>query len=196
MGDRTASRTAIVEAALACTETDGWEPTSMQTVRERAGVSNGTLFHHFPSRQSLAVAVVAAGLADHQAALLQTLHATEQVDDAVRSTVLRHLRWVEDNQQVARLLLAVTPEVLRASLDTPVLSANREFFTALAGWLGRQGWPGVPELPVLVALWIGPAQEYARGWLAVPHTPLAPAAAVLAEGAWHALSPLLRPETP
>lgn len=197
MKDRAASRTAIVEAALACTEANGWEPTSMQAVRERAGVSNGTLFHHFPSRQSLAIAVVAAGLADHQETILQILQATEQVDDAVRGTVLRHLRWVEDNQQLARLLLSAAPDVLRAGLDTAALAASRGFFAALAAWLGRHGWPGTPELPVLVALWIGPAQEYARGWLAAPHTSLAPAAAdALAEGAWHALSPLLRTETP
>ncbi len=165
-------------------------------MRERAGVSNGTLFHHFPSRQRLTTAVVAAGMADHQTALLQTLHAAGEVDDAIRQTVLRHLRWVEDDPELARLLLSTTPETLRADLDGPALTVNREFFAAVAAWFESRGWPGEPELPVLVALWIGPAQEYARGWLAAPHIPLAPAAAVLAEGAWQAIRPLLRLEQP
>lgn len=194
------SRTAIVDAAVTCAEVDGWESTSMQAVRERAGVSNGTLFHHFPSRQALANAVVAAGLADHQHALLEVLNTTVRADDAVRITIVRHLRWIEDNPQLARLLLATPPDALRASLDPRAVAANRGFFASVAVWLGSQGWPGTPELPVVLALWIGPAQEYARGWLTAlpgdlaPPTPLAGAATALAEGAWQALRPLLRQE--
>ena len=81
--------------------------------------------------------------------------------------------------------------MLRSGLDATALTANRGFFTEVAGWLRAAGWSGTPELAVLVALWIGPAQEYARGWLAAPRTPLATAAAALAEGAWLALHPLL-----
>jgi AcrR family transcriptional regulator len=192
MRGRGASRSAIVEAALACTEAAGWETTSMQAVRERAGVSNGTLFHYFPSRQALASAVADAGLVDHQGALLHELRTAERVDDGVRRAVVRHLRWVEDNRQLARLLLVATPpEALRTGQHPGALASNRGFFIEVAAWLGQHGWSGTPALPVLVALWIGPAQEYARGWLAAPRSPLAPVAAVLAEGAWQALRPLL-----
>lgn len=192
----TTGRAAIVDAALACMAEHGWEATSMQTVRERAGVSNGTLFHHFPSRQRLASAVLAAGLAGHQDALLGVLRTGGRADDVVRGTVLRHLRWIEVNRPLARLLLATPTEVLRAELDAPALAANRDFFAAIDDWLRRQGWSGTPELPVLLALWIGPAQEYARGLLTAPHPPAGPAAQALADGAWHALSPLLQQETP
>ncbi len=189
-------RAAIVEAALACALEAGWEATSLQAVRHRAGVSNGTLFHHFPTRADLAAAVVGAGLVEHQDLLLAELHRAETVAAGVQAVVVRHLRWVHDNQHVARLLLGASPEVLRDGLDDPALRANREFFTELASWLRSAGWPGTPALPVLVALWIGPAQGYARSWLASPHTPLTPAAAALGSGAWHALHPLLGARTP
>lgn len=184
-----------MDAALGCTLEAGWEATSLQAVRQRAGVSNGTLFHHFPTRADLAAAVVAAGLGGHQDAMLHELRAAGTAAGGVRAVVVRHLRWVEDNQQLARLLLAASPEVLRAGLNAAALTANRAFFAEVAGWLRGAGWSGAPDLTVLVALWIGPAQEYTRGWLAAPHTPLAAVAAALADGAWHALQPLLETGT-
>lgn len=46
---REAGQPAIVDVALACALEAGWETTSLQAVRVRAGVSNGSLFHHFPN---------------------------------------------------------------------------------------------------------------------------------------------------
>ena len=66
-------REAIISAALACAAEVGWGATSLQAVRQRAGVSNGTLFHYFPTRQHLETAALAAGLACHQSALLAEL---------------------------------------------------------------------------------------------------------------------------
>lgn len=67
------TRTAIVTAALGLAAEGSWESTSLQQVRRRAGVSNGSLFHHFPTRDDLTAAVVAAALTDHQDALLAEL---------------------------------------------------------------------------------------------------------------------------
>lgn len=186
-----ASRRAIVSAALACAVEGSWEATSLQVVRQRAGVSNGTLFHHFPTRQRLETAVVEAGLAEHQDALLCELRAALSTCDGVVGVVLRHLRWVQDNPELARLLLSVSPQALHADLGDSALAASRSFFAEVADWLRGQGWRGRPELAVLTALWIGPAQDYARGWVAGPRHPMDPAAPVLADGAWQALRPLL-----
>ncbi|GAA2853124.1 TetR/AcrR family transcriptional regulator [Pseudonocardia halophobica] len=185
-------RSVIVDAALASVEERGWEATSMQAVRERAGVSNGSLFHHFPTRADLAAAVVAAGLADHRAVLLRALHAAGGAEDAVRRVVARHLRWIEDNPQLARLFLHSPPDVLRTMLDDAALDAKRGFAEEIDDWLRGHGWSGAPDLTVVVALWIGPVHEYARGWLASPGPSPALVSDALAEGAWRAVGPLLR----
>jgi len=191
-------RSSIVEAALASVAERGWEATSMQAVRERAGVSNGALFHHFPTRADLAAAVVAAGLADHQTTLLAILRAAEGAEgaeDAVRRVVRRHLRWIEDNPQSARLFLHSPPDALQTMLDEEARDARRGFVTEVDGWLRAHGWPGTPELAAVVALWIGPAHEYARDRLAAAgassRSSLEPVADVLAEGAWRAVRPFL-----
>lgn len=162
----------------------------MQTVRQRAGISNGSLFHHFRTRQELDAALVAAALDEHQQALLVEL--TGGVESAVTGVVCRHLQWVQDNAAVARLLLYAPPEVLRAALAAPALEANRAFFGSISAWLQQHGWQGRPALPVVLALWIGPAQEYSRQWLAGDRrSQVVDAADDLASGAWAALALLL-----
>lgn len=180
-----------MQAAVACAAAGEWEGTSLQAVRQRAGVSNGSLFHHFPTRQHLTAAVVTAGLQDHQEALLMLLGPGPET--TVTGVVRRHLRWVEDNPALARLLLTTPPPQLRASVPDDVLRENRRFFATVAAWLHEHGWPAEPELRVVNALWLGPAQECSRLWLAEPDVwSLQAAAGDLADGAWAALRPLLR----
>lgn len=177
-------------AAVDCAAVGDWEGTSMQAVRQRAGVSNGSLFHHFPTRQDLTAAVVASGLDQHQRALLAELRADARV--SVTGVVRRHLRWVQDNPAVARLLLGAPADVLRASVSGPVLDSSRRFFDSVGSWLREHGWEERPQLRVVVALWIGPAQECSRLWLAASGTwSLDTVADDLAEGAWAVLGPLL-----
>lgn len=194
MGDVGQSRRKIVDAALACAREHGWDATSMQAVRRRAGVSNGSLFHHFPGREDLAAAVVGAALADHQTALLRELHASTSTRDGVTRVVARHLRWVDEHRDLARLLLSATPDVLRGALDDHTIADNRGFFREIAAWLHDHGWPGHPDLHLMVALWIGPAQEHSRLALADPLRSVAGTTNVLAEGAWRALQPLIPPK--
>ncbi len=183
------TRDSIVEAALACALEGHWATTSLQDVRRRAGVSNGSLFHHFPRRDDLTAALAAAALADHRFFLLTAL--APDAEAGVTGVVRRHLRWVRENPELARLLLATPPDVLRAAVPAAAVEADRRFFDAVAGWLRERGWPGRPALPVVLALWTGPAQEYARLWLGAPGTDLDADGADLARGAWSALAPLL-----
>ena len=188
------TRARIVGAALQLTAREGWEATTMQSVRSRAGVSNGTLFHHFPSRSDLAAAVVGAAMAGHQADLLGDLGSS--AEQGIRAVVLHHLRWVAENRLLARLLLSAPPDVLRTALTADDVAANRRFFAEAGAWLRSHGWSGDPAMAVVAALWLGAAQYYARGWLAAPDDSLPAAAATLADGAWHALQPLLHREEP
>ena len=184
------TRAAILRAALDCAADGDWQATPLQAVRHRAGVSNGSLFHHFPTRQALDAALVAAALEEHQELLLAEL--SPDPEGAVVAVVRRHLQWVQDNPEVARLVLHAPPDVLRAAVTAPALESNRAFFQSVAAWLERHGWSGRPPLPVVLALWTGPAQEYSRQWLAGSRAaPLLDVADDLADGARAALVPLL-----
>ncbi|WP_131745001.1 TetR/AcrR family transcriptional regulator [Frankia sp. Cppng1_Ct_nod] len=185
------SREDIVRAALACANEQGWESTSLQAVRLRARVSNGSLFHHFPNREALAGAVVAAGLSDHQSVLAAELRATTDAHRGVTQVVIRHLQWMQDNRSLARLFLTTPATMLRSALDPAAVAENQTFFQDVASWLRKNGWSGSPDLALMLALWVGPAQEYARHGLESAPERLDAAADYLATGAWRALHPLL-----
>jgi AcrR family transcriptional regulator len=51
-----ATRALILDAAVACLVSDGYDRTTTVSVQTRAGVSRGRLLHHFPSRTALLVA--------------------------------------------------------------------------------------------------------------------------------------------
>ena len=53
-----ASRHRILEAALQCLQENGYAGTSTLGVQHRAGVSRGRVLHHFPTKESLLLAVV------------------------------------------------------------------------------------------------------------------------------------------
>jgi len=182
----------ILRAALECAAAGSWEATPLQAVRQRAGVSNGSLFHHFPTRQALDAALVAAALEQHQEVLLAEL--SDDPGVTVAAVVRRHLQWVQDDPEVARLLLHAPSDVLRTAVAAPTLESNRAFFRSIGAWLERHGWAGRPALPVVLALWIGPAQEYGRQWLSGSRAAsLLDVADDLADGARAALGPLLGP---
>ncbi|ADP82351.1 TetR/AcrR family transcriptional regulator [Pseudofrankia inefficax] len=190
------SREQIVRAALAYVGEQGWESTSLQAVRLRAGVSNGSLFHYFPTREALGGAVIAAGLCDHQSALTAELRAATGRRVGIERVVIRHLRWLQDDRPLARLFLTTPPDVLRSGLDPVAVAENQRFFQDVASWLREHGWTGTPGLAVVLALWIGPAQEYARRQLAATTAGnLGEAADELAAGAWRAVRPLLEDST-
>ncbi|MEB2346242.1 MAG: helix-turn-helix domain containing protein [Deltaproteobacteria bacterium] len=53
-----ATRRRVLDAAEALYARRGYEPTSMADVAERAGVGVGTLYHHFPDKRALLLALI------------------------------------------------------------------------------------------------------------------------------------------
>lgn len=54
---REATRSNIIAAARECFTTDGYEGTHTDNILERAGVSRGAMYHHFPSKRDVFEAV-------------------------------------------------------------------------------------------------------------------------------------------
>ena len=183
----------IVGAALPLFASRGWSGTSMEEVRRAAGVSNGSLYHHFGSRAGLAAALLVDGMAAAQQAARNALAQTESAEQGVRAVVHAQLTWVQESAELARLLYADVPDEVLVAAEPQFSRHNRRYVDDVGGWLRAQAeQQALIDVPfgVAHALWLGPATEFSRHWLR-GRSRLSPTAAApaLADGAWRSLAP-------
>ena len=189
-GMRTADR--LKEEALRLFMVDGYAGLSMQEIRLRAGVSNGSLYHHFPSKADLVAELRVEGMRQCQDVVLGTVEDVDVAEEGVRATVRDYLRWVETHREMASLLFADLPDGVVLAAETVLAEPNRRYVRVVGKWLEAHMRAGaLVERPFEIAhaLWLGPTQEFCRHWLR-GHTRLGPAGAGadLGIGAWRALS--------
>lgn len=178
-----ARREQILEAALAAFDEQGVLGAGIEDIRTRSGASIGSIYHHFGDKEGIAAALHAAVLRDYQAGFLAAVEGAG-AEAGVRAAVAHHLRWAEGRRAEMRYLLAGPPT------GPAVRDANREFFARVRAW-----WALHPELRELDlatahALWLGPATEYCRHWLAGRAPAPGPRRRDLfSETAWRSLCP-------
>ena len=193
--EATDARRRVIDAALEEIREHGWATTSMQRVRQRAGVSNGSLFHHFPTRTELEAAVLGRALADHHASMLDILARSRSTRGGVGNIVRGRFDWIAANPRLAILLLSSLPGELRQQVADVSSGERALFFEAVGDWFRSHGWTGEPDLFVMLAIWLGPANELARNTMSLGAAPPSGSVVdVLADAAWHALRPHLREE--
>lgn len=164
---------------------DGAVAPTLDELRREAEVSVGALYHHFPDKLALAAAVYAQLIGEYQTGFVAMLREHDTAEAGIRGGVAYHLRWVTEHRGEARLLLG-------DRLDSAELhDANRDFFAAVRDWWRPHHTYGVlrpMRLGITAALWLGPAQEFSRYWIAGGDTKM-PRAAVdtFATAAWAAL---------
>lgn len=174
------SKQKILETALDCFLEFGYEGASTALIRERSGVSNGALFHHFPSKQAIADGLYRQALKSVQDEYLAVLAARPQTLRAAVGGVIRaQLAWVEANPRWARFLYSrghldwseSRPDAPgRAGADAANADAvNADVYAAFREWLAPFVARGdIRDLPmvVLAAVVTGPTHPLAQRWLA------------------------------
>lgn len=157
------ARDRLLQVARRRFSVDGALAPTLDELRREAEVSVGALYHHFPDKPALAAAVYAQLLGEYQAGFVALLRGHDSAQGGIRGGVEYHLRWVAGHCGEARLLLG-------DRLDSAALrDFNRDFFTAVRDWWRPHHTYGMlrpMRLGLTAALWLGPAQEYSRYWLA------------------------------
>jgi AcrR family transcriptional regulator len=158
----------IVAAALACFSETSYAGVTMEDIRRRSGASNGSIYHHFKSKEQLAAAVYLEGIRDYQQQLLGGLTDELPARDGVFAIIRNHLGWVAANPDWARFLFRMRHEGFMSEAEGAIAVENREFAAVLGRFFGRHAAAGAfRKLPVeiFISLVLGPCQEYARLWL-------------------------------
>lgn len=182
-------RAAIIDAALNRFLAQGLSATSLRQIQRDARASNGSFFHHFPSKEALAGAVYVDCVTRYQQAFLAVLGRHADAEATVRAIVAMHLRWCADHPGMARFLITMTEPAVLGAAEGGLAGLNERFATALQAWWRPHAHYGT--LRALgpahsQALWLGPAQELVRAWLlgVIPDPPGKRDAEVLADAAW------------
>jgi AcrR family transcriptional regulator len=183
--DQRSARVRLLAAALQKLASQSPAAVSLDDIRREAGVSVGALYYHFQDKEALIDTLYLELTREVQDDFLSELRTHRSAEEGVKAIVRYYLRWVSENQAPAKVLLGHRPD--RGELR----DMNRHFFDGvLSWWQTHVHYAAVRALPldVIIALWIGPAQEYTRHWLSgrgkrVPRT----VEDVLADAAWTAL---------
>lgn len=197
------TRERILQAALACFLEHGYEGTTVARIRETSGVSNGALFHHFPSKDAIAGALYASALIDFQAELWHILETPPTtLRDGIRAIVAHHLDWVQSHPDPARFVYEAGRPQGDCEPMRELRRHNTDLTAAWAAWympLVDRGEARLVKPGLVVAIVSGPAHEICRHWLASPRErDLTRHADELAHAAWAGLAgpAALRAPTP
>jgi AcrR family transcriptional regulator len=166
----TDTRRRIMDVALACFLADGYEQTTIATIRKRSGTSNGALFHHFPSKEAIAGALHVEALASFQQGLWDLVsREPESLRAAVRAVLEHQLTWTERNADLARFIYARGHLDWDTTAGAELAARNRDLASAFRQWVAPLVASGeIRPRPMLLttAIVSGPAHSIAQRWLA------------------------------
>src|SRR2546423_11971094 len=100
-------RRAILDAALHLFASRGLRATSVEDICSASGASNGSLYHHFGSKEGIAIALYASAIEGYQGGAAEVLRNAESAEAGFRACVEHFLEWVHDHRELAVLMLAV-----------------------------------------------------------------------------------------
>jgi AcrR family transcriptional regulator len=171
--DRRAStarrREAILDAALECFATLGYDQTTLADIRERAGASTGSIYHHFGSKEQIAASLYVDGVRQTQEAGLAALLRTRTARSGIAALVGAYIDWVVEHPAMARFLFAMRhAPFVDDTNDATIDDLNRDVRTRAARWMADRVAAG--ELPDLApemrwAIVFGPCRHWAGSWL-------------------------------
>ena len=185
-------RKEIIQAALNCFSELGFTDTSMSDICARSHASTGSVYHHFKSKEQLAAAVYMDGIREYQSGLLKTFEECHDAFRGISSIIRYHVTWVAENPEWARFLFQKRHESFLAGTDEEFNALNRHFSMKISEWFARHIEEGsIRRLPwdVLIAILLGPCQEFARIYLTgKTTTKIDKAVRDLSAAAWQALA--------
>src|SRR5262249_9274166 len=152
-----------LDAALTAFAEMGFERATTALIRDHAGVSNGALFHHFPSKDAIAEALYLRGIASYQEGLFRALEphrGTMNGPATIGAAVHHHLFWVEKNRNLAWFMYERGRPDWHPAHGAAIRKLNRSAAVHIRDWIAPLAAAGViRDLPftVLVACIVGPA---------------------------------------
>lgn len=145
----------------------GIEAATIEQIREASGASSGSIYHHFGSKQAIAVSLYLDGMEELSSVLRNAMQQGD-LQQGVRGVIAAYLNWVSQHRDWALYLLRVATADLSRDDASAIDEINCRSREDLARWLRpfveRGEIASLPE-ELYASLIYGPATHFARHWL-------------------------------
>lgn len=131
------ARERILTAATELFLSGSVERTSIADICKRAGVSNGSLFHHFDSKDDIAVEVTFALAAEYWNVVLCALEEADNLKDGINKSIRAALAYQQNHPDRYRFMLTDETPWMRGALDRARI-ANAPFRERAGRWIGAR----------------------------------------------------------
>ncbi|MGH9154219.1 MAG: TetR/AcrR family transcriptional regulator [Acidimicrobiales bacterium] len=161
-------RQAILDAALECFSTIGYDQTTLADIRRKAGASTGSIYHHFGSKERIAASLYLDGLRQTQEAGLAALLHTRTARTGIGAQVGAYVDWVVDHPALATFLFAMRRAPFLDDDEPAIAELNTDTHERGARWIADRVAAGeLPDLEPAMrwALVYGPCRHWAGSWL-------------------------------
>jgi AcrR family transcriptional regulator len=178
----------ILAAALSCYSDHGYGNASVEKIRDLAGVSVGSIYHHFGNKEGIYAALFMEGMRDYHQVLQASLDKSSTAKQAIETLIYCFSDWVISNPDWARFVFYERQTIMNTAYKAQVMDDNRAHFNVIKATLGKYVEEGaIRQMPpdLFNALIMGATQYHAKQWLTGrAKTPLADCVDTLAEAAW------------
>ncbi|RLS36143.1 MAG: TetR/AcrR family transcriptional regulator [Planctomycetota bacterium] len=158
----------ILDASLRCFMKHGIEAATIEQIREASGASSGSIYHHFGSKQAIAVALYLDGMEELAVVLRNAMQEQDDLRQGIRDVIAAYLDWVSQHRDWALYLLRVATADLTRDDASTIDEINRRSREDLARWLRPFVDRGeIEQLPdeLYASLIYGAATHFVRHWL-------------------------------
>jgi len=162
------TRTALLKAALAVFTDMGYERATVASICAHSGMSNGSFYHFFKSKEALAATLYIDVLRSYHGDMIASVGSDTPAAQGVERLLEAHLCWVMRERLSATFLFAHSKPEWIAYVAAEIQASNAEYRSLLQDWIERRIADGtLRDLPIRVLLSqiIGPAQIFCRAWL-------------------------------
>lgn len=159
----------ILNASLHCFLEHGIEAATIEQIRDASGASSGSIYHHFGSKQAIAVALYAEGMEDLNRRFGEAMSSHSSLKPGIAAILRAYFQWVAENRSLAHYLLQVATADLSGTEATSIDEINRYAREDLSNWLKPFAERGeivtVPDA-LYASLIYGASTHFVRHWLA------------------------------
>ena len=146
----------------------GYEQTTLADIRQRAGASTGSIYHHFGSKERIAASLYLDGVRQTQDAGIEALLRTRTARTGITALVAAYIDWVVAHPAFASFLFSMRHAPFVDEEERTIGELNVAVHEQARRWFADRVAAG--ELPQLEpamrsALVFGPCRQWSGSWL-------------------------------